>query len=134
MTRQALESLKPLKAEIESIKAQIQDLEVITDSVTGSLPEHPWTEQHYKIKGVDQRQYTRLIAKLRITMGELCEKVQALEAWLEEVADPEMRAILRMRYVEGLSWQGISDKMGSRGDGSTERKKCNKFLEKIELS
>ena len=134
MTRQELESLKPLKAEIESIKAQIQNLEVITDSVTGSLSEHPWTEQHCKIRGVDQRQYTRLIAKLHITMGQLCEKVQALEAWLEEVADPEMRAILRMRYVEGLSWQGISDKMGSQGDGSTERKKCNKFLEKIELS
>lgn len=131
MTRKDLEDLRPLKAEIESIKEEIRNLKVTTDSVTGSLPEHPWTEQHIKIQGVDQGQYVRLVAKLHIKIDERQGKIAQIEEWLESIDDAEMRAIMRLRYVEGLSWQKISNRMGNQGDGSTERKKSNIFLEKI---
>ena len=39
-----------------------------------------------------------------------------------------MRTILTLRYSQGFSWKQIAESMGNLGDGSTERKKHNRFL------
>lgn len=129
MTRKDLEDLRPLKAEIESIKEEIRNLKVTTDSVTGSLSEHPWTEQHIKIQGVDQSQYVRLVAKLHIKIDERQGKIAQIEEWLESIDDAEMRTILRMYYCDGKTQEEIGRKMGySR---STIEMKIIRFFQKI---
>lgn len=39
-----------------------------------------------------------------------------------------MRMILTLRYINGLTWRQIAKSLGVIGDGSTERKKLNRFL------
>ncbi len=48
--------------------------------------------------------------------------------------DAQMRMILSLRYVNGLSWQQVAFHMGQEGDGSTQRKQHDAFLRKVSLN
>jgi len=52
MTRQKLKQFRHLKSEIRLIQEQIAavEAEIITDKVTGSDPDHPWTERSFIIR------------------------------------------------------------------------------------
>lgn len=131
MTKEDLEKLCGLKAEIRLLKRELDNLPATKDSVKGSMTEFPYIQQTIVIKGINEEKNGRLRRKMNQKLSDLQNEMERLEEFLDGVPDPEMRVILRLRYRNGLSWQRIAIEIGSAGDGSAERKKCSKFLDSI---
>lgn len=138
MNKSELSQLKYLNKEIELLQKQINNAEaavdarMTVDSVAGSSPVWPYTKHSIRIEGIDivgyERRVKRLRNKLNRRLKELIEKREELEEYIAAVPDSEIRTILTLRYVGGLTWQQVAEHMGVEGDGSTERKKHDRYL------
>lgn len=123
--KKRLEKLKAINKEIESIKREMvnadRNREIVADVVTGSTPEYPWIETHFKVLGTSENHGRRLLAKLAKAQRE----VEAVENWIEQVDSAEMRAILRDYYINGLTHEEIA------GIYDVERSTITKRLERF---
>lgn len=138
MTKKELSQLKYLNREIELLKKQIEEAEyaikmyTVSDMVSGSNPVWPYQLRTFHIEGVDIPEYEmrvkRLRNKLKRRLEELLEKREELEEYISKIEDSELRMIFTLRYINGLSWRQIAEHLGVAGDGSTERKKHDRFL------
>jgi hypothetical protein len=134
MKKEELSQLTSLNKEIELIKEQINDVEfsVVTDSVKGSSSEYPYTQHSIKIQGIDYRDYNRKVNKLKMQLSqklsELMDKVTEINDYISTIDDSEIRMILTLRYINNLPWHQVAAHMGVQGDGSTERKKHDRFM------
>lgn len=112
MTRDRLEQLNMIKAEIKAIKKSLADANVVTDTVVGSHPEHPWTSHPIKIEGMGFNAQTRLIKRLNQKLEELQDELLYLENFLDTVPDNKMRTILRLKFRNGLTDREIGEEVG----------------------
>jgi hypothetical protein len=136
MTKTDLSQVYCLRIEIELLQKQIdglpQNISNTVDSVKGSSPCFPYVEHTIKIEGVDMVGYENkaraLEKKLEARKTELIQKADEINDFIVSVPDSELRTILTLRYINCMSWQQVAIKMGMEGDGSTERKKHDRFL------
>ncbi len=64
---------------------------------------------------------------LLIEQKRCLEQQKRLENFISKIPDSQMRLILSLRYINGLSWQQVAFSIGEY-DESYPRKKHNKFL------
>lgn len=124
MTAERLRQYKSIKAEIEELAEQIQMLES-SDIVQGSDREFPYIKHNMKVE-TGECDHTRDMLKKEL--GLLKAEYHALNEFINNIADSEIRRIFRYRYIEGLKWFQIASRLKVCGDGSTERKKHDRFL------
>lgn len=124
MTAERLKQYKSLKAEIEELAEQIHRLES-SDIVQGSDREFPYIKHNMKVE-TGECDHTRDMLKKEL--GLLKSEYHALNEFINNIADSEIRRIFRYRYIEGLKWFQIASRLKVCGDGSTERKKHDRFL------
>lgn len=112
MTKRRLEQYSSIKAEVTELKAKIKAREKsqLTDTVTGSSPEYPFTKHTVTIKGVDYGS-DLLTQRLKEKEYLLDEECAYIEKWLDTVEDSLIRLIVRMKYIEGMSWPQVSYKL-----------------------
>jgi len=124
-----LRQLRHLTREIELLQEQIRKVEtkIVSDVVTGSDVEFPHMVHSITITGLDQR-----VSRLRRRLQRKCRELIRMRAdtleYIATLPESHMRQILILRYVEGLSWPQIAERLGGTGDGSTERKKHDRYL------
>ncbi len=125
-----LDQLRHLNKEIEILQEQIRKAEatVVTDVVVGSDPHFPYTERTFVIAGTPTRRIRRLKRRLEHKLEELVAAKEEMLDYISTVKDSEMRQILILRYMDGLTWPQVARRMGRHGDGSTERKKHDRYL------
>lgn len=134
MDKKQLSQLHHVSREIEILRDQINNMnhETVTDSVKGSDPYFPYVEHTMIISGVEVRGYdqkvTRLKKKLQRRIDELMDMAVEINEYIATIDNSEMRQILTLRYINNLTWQQVASHMGTAGDGSTERKKHDRFL------
>jgi len=138
MTKKELSQLRHLNKEIEMLKQQIANLEnqvemeTVSDVVSGSNPEWPYEQRRFHIEGLDIQGYEKRLRRLRRKLvwklEELMDKREKLEEYINTIPDSELRMIFTLRYINGLSWQQIAAHLGFEGDGSTQRKKHDRYL------
>lgn len=128
MTKRRLEQYSSIKAEITELKAKIKEREKsqLTDTVTGSSPEYPFTKHTVTIKGVDYGD-DFLTQRLEEKIFLLDEECAYIEKWLDTVEDSLIRRIVRWKYIEGKTWQQVAFRIGKH-DEQYPRKKIDKFL------
>lgn len=124
MTAERLRQYKSIKAEIEELAEQIQMLES-SDIVQGSDKEFPYIKHNFKVETAECDRTRELLRK---ELGLLKAEYHALNEFINNIADSEIRRIFRYRYIEGLKWFQIASRLKVCGDGSTERKKHDRFL------
>lgn len=124
MTAERLKQYKSLKAEIEELAEQIHRLES-SDIVQGSDKEFPYIKHNFKVETAECDRTRELLRK---ELGLLKAEYHALNEFINNIADSEIRRIFRYRYIEGLKWFQIASRLKVCGDGSTERKKHDRFL------
>lgn len=108
-----------------------------TDTVKGSSPEFPYLPVTVKVSGIAP-QNTEAVEKIKKLQQQTKVKIYkkklelerqraAVELWLDTVADPNIRSLIRLHYMMGLSWEDICRTLDLSGDGSTQRKQMNRF-------
>ncbi len=114
MDKERLKKLKSLIKEAEHLEIEIEDVrwfpkkpvaDYAKDYKTG-YP-HVFTQDGY---GDDD--FPKLRQRLYEKLGRIQAERWYLENWLDGVQDPELRDILRLQYVNGLTQEEIARELG----------------------
>ena len=68
--------------------------------------------------------------KMDLFRDELTKKLLEVEEYIEGIEDSRVRTIIRLRYIEGMTWQQVADYMGGEHTEDSVRKAAGRFLEK----
>ena len=132
LTKKELSQLYWLNREIEEEKRKLSELEAAAAGCTAKITGLPHVSgAHDKIGDLgiliaEQRDLIDL--KVRQSVIEY----NRLNRYIASVDDAQMRMILSLRYVNGLSWQQVAFSMGET-DEQYPRRKHNAFLRKSEV-
>ncbi|GHV25602.1 hypothetical protein FACS189465_3520 [Clostridia bacterium] len=133
MTEKELSQLYFLKKEIAEYQQQILMFETLATKCTSTMSDMPHKT------GITDRvgKYGTKIVDIKDSISQSLEKYASefkrLNDFILNVEDSEIRLILKYRYVDGLSWRKIADKMGESGKFSEEypRRRHNSFFKKL---
>lgn len=136
MTHEELSKFRNIQKEISIIKSEMSCIDVskTTDKVKGSTPTFPYIQTSFNISGYDLDSYyaklNRLTKKLEKKLNELMDERDRLNDYIQSIDDSIMRMILKLKHIDGQTWNQIGDQIGY-----TERqcrRKYKKFFEKME--
>lgn len=128
MTKKELSQLYYLKKEIKEQQKRIKELETAATSCSSKIDGLP------SGTGISDKigNYTAQIADLKslldLNLKKCFYELNRLNRYIQSIEDSQIQMILTLRYVNGLTWWQIAKSLGVAGDGSTERKKLNRFL------
>ena len=148
MTKQELSQLFYLNREIESQRHRLDELrqaledaknDTATDCVKGSMVNYPYTQRSIMIEGLPEMDQGR-VYKLRSEIADTLKLIELkqeqsiieynrLNRYICEIPDSEIRQIMSLRYINGLSWHQVAHRIGEY-DESYPRRKHNRFLRK----
>ena len=128
MTKERLKKLKALVKEAEHLEERIKNLpfrfgDYMGDSAKDYRTGFPRT---ITIQGYSTQKYDRLKRRLEGKLGDIQEEITKLEEWMEGVEDPQIRDILRLVYMNGLSYEQVAVELGI--SEKTVQRKINKIL------
>ena len=129
MTQKELSQLNYLRQEILEIQCRIKVLETLATKCTAQISDMPRAQPINDKIGTYAAQIADLKAELEIKVYRCCQEFLRLNRYIEEVEDRQMRIILALRYIQGLTWQQIAHKIG-KNDEQYPRKKHNTFFRK----
>lgn len=105
---------------------------VVQTNVKGSMHEFPYVGQHFKIQGTtftlkddnQLRHEEKLLEQRKASAAKI--KLQ-VEEWMLAIP-ARMQRIVRYRYLEGMSWEQVAEKMGRKATADSVRMELNNFL------
>lgn len=144
VSKNILSQYSDLKKEAEDIRLRIDRTEKqlrrmeeegeVRDTVKGGCG----GIQHFEIEGFPYPAYsqkkTRLYAYkaiLESTELELNDKVKEVEEFINTIDDSRMRRIIRYKFIDGLTWEQVTAKMGSPNTVGSIKMAFQRFFEKI---
>lgn len=119
MTKNRLKKLRSLIKEAEHLQAEYEEMlcfpkTFVQDSVKDYSTGYP---HNIVIQGYGSDDFVMLRQKLYDKLSRIRRERQELEGWLDSVGDPEMRDILRLQYINGLTQEQIADELGYERSG-----------------
>lgn len=118
MTKDRLKKLRALIKEAEHLQNEINTVrfyphELVADTYKDYRTGYPHVrvESGYGDSGYTARQQ-RLYDKLLRQLQSIQEEREVMCGWLNSVDDPELRDILRLQYINGLTQEQIADELG----------------------
>ena len=125
MTKEELKQYRSIVAELNEVNDRINS-NTVHGTVTGSDAEFPYVKHCISVSGVEPTHISDIVLRQRLE-----RQKNKIELFVAGILDSETRRIFRYRYIDGNvmpSWQWIAFKIGVSGDGSTERKKHDRYL------
>lgn len=149
MTAKELSRLNHLNREIELLEGQKDDIEYALQrmpahyatTVTGSLPEAPYTLRTIRIGGVvvgaadmegyaDKRRELKEVKELiELRQQECFIEYTGLMRFINGVQDSLMRQILTLRFVNNLPWVQVAASIGGNNTEASVKMACKRFLD-----
>ena len=129
MTKEKLEQYQSLCKEIKELKQEIDSMcrdTTTKDSVTGSSPHYPYTIHQIVIEGVDY-EHRPIVEAMQRQLQRAINQRMEIEEYIASIDDSQIRQVIRLKYVQGYSWQRVATVLGYRDEG-TMRKKLDKYL------
>lgn len=125
MTKDRLKKLRALVKEAEHLQSQYIDAicfpkEQVVDSYKDYSTGFPHTKS---ISGYGDSAYVDVRQKLYEKQRQIQQEIAFLEDWLDRVEDPELRDILRLQYINGLTQEQIAVELGY-SERTIRRKLC----------
>lgn len=125
MTKDRLKKLRALVKEAEHLQSQYIDAicfpkEQVVDSYKDYSTGFPHTKS---ISGYGDSAYVDVRQKLYEKQRQIQQEIAFLEDWLDSVEDPELRDILRLQYINGLTQEQIAAELGY-SERTIRRKLC----------
>ena len=114
MKKSRLKKLRALIREAEHLQSQYTEMicfpkEQVVDSAKDYSTGHPQT---ISISGYGDLSYMDVRQKLYEKQRQIQQEIAFLEDWLDSVEDPELRDILRLQYINGLTQEQIAAELG----------------------
>ena len=130
--------IKYLADKIDRVERRLYDLshDMVSDSVTkGKKGKKPLGT--VKISGFPEEEYSRnrnklLLYRMKMDLfrDELTRELLEVEEYIESIEDSRVRTIIRLRYIEGMTWQQVADYIGGEHTEDSVRKAAGRFFEK----
>ena len=130
MTKKELSQLYWLNREIEEEKRKLRELEVAATSGTATITGLP------HVSGAHDRlgDMAILIAEQRdlidLKVRQSVIEYNRLNRYIAGIEDAQMRMILSLRYVNGLSWQQVAVNIGGGNTADGVRMMVDRYLQK----
>lgn len=128
MTKKELSQLYYLKKEIKEQQRRLSELEAAATDCSAKITGLPSGKGISDKIGNYAAQIADLKALLDLNLKKCFYELNRLNRYIESIEDTEIKLIFSLRYMHGMSWREISKSIGTLGDGSTERKKHNRYL------
>ena len=114
MKKSRLKKIRALIKEAEHLQSEYTDMicfpkEQVVDSAKDYSTGHPHT---ISISGYGDPSYMDVRQRLHEKQRQIQQEIAFLEDWLDSVEDPELRDILRLQYINGLTQEQIADELG----------------------
>ena len=114
MIKSRLKKMRALIREAEHLQSQYTEMicfpkEQVVDSAKDYSTGHPHT---ISISGYGDPSYMDVRQRLYEKQRQIQAEIAFLENWLDSIPDPEMRDILRLQYVNGLTQEQIAAELG----------------------
>lgn len=130
------EEIKEVRQRIEQTEKQIDRIEkegTVCDKVRGG----EGGLQSFKIEGFPYPEYSRkktLLYSRKATLTslemELLETLNKVEEFIASLDDSRMRRIINLRFIEGLSWNKVADRIGGGNTEGSIKMAFQRFMEK----
>ena len=147
MTKTALEQYISVKQEIREIEARIERLNNKLDrinregNVKDAVKGGNGGFQTFHIEGFpvaeeDEAKYllSKNIRLLEERKAKAAELVVSVEEYLNTLDDSRMRRMISMKYIEGMSWCKVAQRMGGRATEDSCKKQMERFLKNNQIS
>lgn len=125
-----------MRQRIEQTERQIERIEqekTVCDKVRGG----EGGLQSFKIEGFPYPEYSRkktLLYSRKATLTslemELLETLNKVEEFIAGISDSRMRRIVNLRFIEGLSWNKVADRIGGGNTEGSIKMAFQRFMEK----
>lgn len=128
MTKHELSQLYYLNREIVQLQRRLDELEGLATSCTSHITGMP------KVRGISDKvgKYAAEIADLKglldLSLKRCFYELNRLNRYIESVEDVELRMILSLRYVNGLSWNQVAASISPYATEDSIRMHHNRFL------
>ncbi|MBQ7160403.1 MAG: hypothetical protein IJR90_01705 [Clostridia bacterium] len=129
MTYNELNGIYYIKKEIERDRARIRELRERAESTVGS-----GTGMWGPHAGVVDRVGCCVAAMVDLeravdaNLWRLYRKEAEVTAFIDSVADPRLRAILKLRFIDCLSWRAVAQRLGAGETENGALKAVRRFL------
>lgn len=130
------EEYKELNGRIQTLEKQINKIEKegeVVDKVMGG----DGGIQSFRIEGFPYPEYSRkqtLLNARKAILSELeleiLENVNQVEKFISEIQDSHIRRIISFRFIDGLTWNEVADKMSGNNTEDSVKKAFQRFMEK----
>ena len=138
MTHEELSKIKKIMVEIKILEKKMESIGIEVGSSTvvsvkGSLPVFPFIERTITMQGLDYTAYYNRIQKIKDSIKQrtdvLIDVVEKANKFIESIEDSEIRTILALRYIDGMSWKQVAAIIGEGYTPDSVRMKHNRFFE-----
>ena len=133
MTKKELSQLYYLNREIEEQQRRLRELESLASSCTAQITGMPKSVQFSDKLAKYAVEIADLKALLDLNLKKCFYELNRLNRYIDSVEDSQMRLILSLRYINGLTWQQIAFSIGEH-DEQYPRRKHNTFLKNQNLT
>ena len=131
MTKHELKQLPKLKNEAKFISDRIKQIENALEEGKADILGLPLSG----LSDENIRKYENKLVELKeqysIKLKECFDTIDRLNEFIESIPDEELQIIFSLKYITNMSWDDISWYLGYAGDGSTTRKKHDRYLAEI---
>lgn len=132
MDKERLKKLRSLIKEAEHLEIEIEETrwfpkEPVTDSAKDYRTGYPHV---FTQEGYGDANFPKLRQRLYEKLGRIQAERMMLENWLDSVQDPELRDILRLQYINGLTQEEIAQELGY--SVITIKRRLRAFWEKVD--
>lgn len=115
---------------LERKRRELSDMEQLTDTVSGSSAEWPYTQHPVTVCGRNAAEELKAMAEIR----ELEQALKTVENAMRKAPNSSVRLMLELKYVDGLSWEEVAQAMGEDVSDDAMRKRAEAFFDGLEVS
>ena len=134
MTEKELKDYRKLCREVDDLRQRLEKeknrvIPVVSGKVRGSMREFPYIETHVGVELFEPEAMEVSLERIRRYQTKLLEaerKKLEIEQFVEEIPDPELRLIFRLRFLDGMKQAAIARKINL--DQSRISRKIHNFL------
>ncbi len=130
MTKKELSQLYYLNREIEEQQRRLAELEEAATSCTAHITGMPHVQGVSDKVGGYAAEIADLKSLLDLNLKKCFYELNRLNRYIQSIDDSEMRQILSLRYINGLSWNQVAASISIYATEDSVRKAHDRFLRK----